>query len=58
MWEAGGRFGGQGRASRGGGRGGAVGETVGLMKLGTLGGRGSGMSVKISNSGPGRGEWL
>lgn len=24
MWEAGGRFGGQGRASRGGGRGGAV----------------------------------
>eukprot|EP00069_Balaena_mysticetus_P000830 bmy_14783T0 len=26
------------------------------MKLGTLGGRGSGMSVKISNSGPGRGH--
>lgn len=37
---------------------GLCGETVGLMKLGTLGGRGSGMSVKISNSGPGRGEWL
>ena len=37
---------------------GLCGETVGLMKLGTLGGRGGGMSVKISNLEPGRGEWL